>query len=464
MKNLSIKYNFIMEKLKWFFESKWFMLLIGALTFLLWNLKVSFTPYFIFVALLSLIFLSGASLISIANLYFFIFASNRGNNIDTKSYLFIILIILMVIPLELVIIDLVKNRRKYYRSIKHNSIIISMLVLFLIMILSWSVSVNLSSSISNTFIYLITIFIGVLSIFKIERNEENQDKLMFSFFIILLVMSLQFGVRLSEIFKDDINNYEQLKNKQLLLGYVISNHAMPLYSITMIATFYLYVKERKIWLKLIYLIVMMYGLFIILLSLCRASWLGFAFALPFIIFIYIKYTKGWKKEIPYMFVFLVGLAVGAYYFFKLDVFNELIKNGYNYDSGLNGREYLWDLAIKKLNENYLLGTGYGTSKYLIDLSGRWENNYHNLFLQISTCGIVGIIGLMVLVFMSGRRVWINRESLFGMIVLTVFVYTFINGNLDTVYFNKRIEPFFLILFLFLPGKELPDLTYQEELF
>lgn len=464
MENLKIKCNIMLEKLKCFFESKWFMLSLGALTFLLWNFDVSFTPYFIFVGILSLILLSGAEFISIVDLYFFIFASNRGNQIDTSSYLFVILIIVMVIPLELLVIDIIKNRKKYYRSIKHNSIIISMLVLFLIMILSWSVSVKFTSSLSNTFIYLITIIIGVLSVFKIERNEENQDKLMFSFFVVTLVMTMQFGVRLYEICTNDNNTWEQLRSKELQLGYVISNHAIPLYVISMISTFYLYIKENKIWLKVIYFITIISSLFIILVSLCRAAWLGLAFATPFLIYAYIRYTKNWKKESIFLTILVLCGCIGIYYFFKIDVLNQLIKNGYNPDSGLNGRDVLWNVAIDKLNNNYLLGTGYGTSYYLLSEMGRWEHNYHNLFLQISTCGILGIIGLIVVLFMSGRRVWINKGSLFGMIVFAIFVYIFINANLDTVYFNKRIEPFFLILILFLPGRKLKDLTYQEELY
>ena len=85
-----------------------------------------------------------------------------------------------------------------------------------------------------------------------------------------------------------------------------------------------------------------------------------------------------------------------------------------------------------------------------------------MFLQVSQAGILGVITFTTYLFLVLRRV-IRKNDLFSFFVLIVFIYIIVHGMVDTIFFNRKIMPFFCILVMLVPGKPLPDITKQEEL-
>lgn len=457
------KYSLVMSKLKNFFESRFFMIFVALFSVLFWLLDIAFLPYIVFIVVFSLLILSGASFVSLPNLFIYTMAVNRTIKKDINSNSLVFIIIGMLIPFGILIVDIIKNRKLYFKRIKGDSIIISMVLLLIPIIISFIGSVAIKDSLKRTGLYLEIILLPVLYMLKTERNEENNKKLAFSFFAIFLVILFQFIPVFIDILQNDRDTWEQINDKHIGLGWIISNHYMIIVSISMIVMFYLYVAENNYFLKALYLLSLILGGIMSVITFCRASWVGLFCSVPFLLYAYIRYTKNWKREIPYLVSIVVALGVIWLVFNKYDIFDHMFSHATGGDGLGNGRQYLWQYAIDALNDNWIKGSGFGTSHYIITQNGRWEQNYHNLFVQASTAGILGVVVFGVQILMIFRRVFINKGSLFGVIVGTVFIFTIINGSVDTVYFNKVVTPLFMMLFLALPGRKLPDLTYQEDI-
>lgn len=151
---------------------------------------------------------------------------------------------------------------------------------------------------------------------------------------------------------------------------------------------------------LIALLLVIYGLF---LSSKRAPLI--AAILSIVITLLIVSGKNILKKLFILFISFAGLA--ALYFIAVEYVPgfDTIANKFSSlessDAGiLNGRNYLWQLALDLFNESPILGSGYGGYAAYAEKVDAFTSSAHNYYLQLmAELGIVGLI-LYLVAFIS----------------------------------------------------------------
>lgn len=440
--------NTIKQKLKIFLESRIFMLILSIITVCCWAFKQNILSYIFFAISIILIEFSASSYVSLPSLILLLFGGNRGDDIPIKSNLGITFIILMSFGAFLMIFNFCKDFKTNIKKLK-DSMLLSLTILAIVML----ISVINSPVKGTTLVYVLTfslnILITMLMLTRINTLIEKREFIIFSFILVLFTISTEVVIRFFELYENN-NAYFLLSNKLIHLGWRLSNHYIIIINIAVILSAYQYMKTENIFEKLLALIAIVLGYALNGILMCRGSILGMGIcAIPLLI-IYFLYTKNWKREIPFI-LLMLAIVVGSIIFINYSNTAQLClekfkKNG----SDLNGRKELYELAKENFKKNLFIGTGAGSSGYYIKNNFPWNpvNNYHNVFYQMTTCGILGLISLVIYLFTILKRLF--RKDLLALILFILFLYFMIHGQVDTLFFNRKVMPFFTIAIMLLP--------------
>lgn len=449
----------VLEKLKNFLESKWLIAILGFFTVFSWVLKLHFFSYITLLVFVMLILISNASFISVASLFFLFIGGDQNKNFNLKSTGFIIIIILLIPTMLLLIKNLVTNGRKYLLKIKNDWHIYSLLILLFVMLISIMNSPVKGVSLGYCVYFCFNIIVALMIICSVDLTEENKDKVIFSVLVIIWTIAIEVLFKFISI--RDHKIWDIINGKELHLEWAMSNHYIVIINIGVILAFYSYIKAEIVYKKVFSLLSIFIGLILNVLVVCRGAYLGFVPILPLMIIAYVYYTKNWKREIPYLVCSTLTIATCVAICLKTNVLDEVVKQLLNKGTNSTGRFDIYKYALEKFKENYLLGTGAGSSRYFLQkILGLEVYNYHNSFIQIaSTCGIIGLIAFLLYLGVVLFR--IKGLNMFNFFVLIVFVYFFTHGLVDTLFFNRKLMPFLTVLIAMIPKKEVKIFSLEE---
>lgn len=478
------------ELIRDFLSSKKYMFILSLVTVVTWLFNAPMIALFFALLSISLIYYfkakEGALLCSV----FMIFAGAWSIHFDYHEIKDIVGLVLAIptgiFALYLIIKDIVINRKSYANKIKDNYVLYSLLLIFVVMILSLiSYSYNNVSikHFFNSLGYIVSLLtlplFGFIALLKMDNKKKNLDNILFPFVIIIFTIFVEMMLRLGYVayniynektilssdnhyiytqksyilFDSFIDNLkEAISKKEVSLFWELCNHFVGLTMISLSMVIYLALKTKDKIIKIFSYIAIAMALIIFILSTCRASWIGLAAAV--VIFGYVIINNYFKEKYVFKLNIIFTAFLGVCFIFAIVLV--LMKK---IDLDLNGRDYLYDKAHETFYRYPLLGSGAGTSHYqLIDAEGGAVYNYHNLFYQAaSDTGMIGLLALMTFIMAVSFRIY-NNKSLFSYFVMMSFIYLLGHGLVDNVIHNQIIAPFLIYIIMLLPSKNNPCIT------
>lgn len=450
--------NKLMEVLSKFFESKYFLLVLSILTVINYYFNLGFCTYVEAAIFIALIFISKAQLLYSPSILIFVLAGGITKIPDFKSVGFILFCVLMSIILVILILDIIKKRKDVLKITCSNSFVISNFLLIFVMLLSLITSVDRFTSLAAIVGFLINPLFMYFVLLNTKINDRSKDSLAYSFVAIFYVIFAMVLIRFFKVLPD--HDFKEILFDKAFFNFewCHSNHYCSILAISSIFGIYLVInkfKEINIFNKIICLFPLLGTVLICIFIVSRGPLLALCASIGiYYILTIFKYWKNKKVSIT-----LISI-LGALMICSLLVYFLVLKDAFG-DKGFNGREELWNVAIKHFKENLILGTGYGTQRiFIMAETPQTVYNYHNYFLQISTCGIIGIIAFVIYLI---NVIWhcFNKLNWFNIAFISIFALFLINGFVDTLFFSNTIMPLFSICLCYLSLKPI-ELKIEEK--
>lgn len=456
----NININLISNKLKSFFESIYFILLISILTIINYQFNLGLLTYSLSCIFVSLMLLTKSNFTSITSIFIFLLAGGLLTPPNFKSIGFILTCFTGLILIISLIYYIIKNNKKILINNITNSFIITTILLVIIMLLSTITSVNPIRTIGRIGVFFVNILLMFSVVSTTENNDNNRINLansLISIFYTLLVLIIFRIFRLLE----DMPLSQIAYNKNLFhLGFALSNHYVPIMVIGSIASIYVILQKNiklRIYQWIIYILPIILMPLVCIFLCARGSTLGYVCALAsiYILFIIKNYNN---KKIFYICISILLISILTFIILYINgIFDNVIDLYTKYDNTLNGREELWPVAIEQFKKHWFLGTGYGTQRlFIIKYTSQTVYNYHNYYLQISTCGILGIIVFTIYLINIFYHLIRKNQTYFDIFVSGVFVLFLTTGFFDTMFFSIKIMPPFSIIICFLEKKSIEN--------
>ncbi len=418
--------NKYFEKIKTFIDSKYFTIVMSAIivfchTFDLFNLSIILLSI-----VASLILITKAN---IMNVFMPVCLALIGNehNANPKSPMFYIALATLTAPVVLLIIDIIRNKLKI-----RNKIFLSTALLILCAFISLINTPSFSDSFNG--IKTLGIFLASTIYFssRIYDKKSAFNIFCYMFMWIGMVVFLQMQIYL---LKDASNMFKLIKDKQIMLGWGISNHYVGVLILSFIATFYLLYISKK-WL---YIIPMIVNTVAIVLTMSRGGYLAFAVIVVMMFLAVLYYAKDKKQIIKYYIIAGVSGLVLLFIFYQvglLDKFMDLIfSREINNDVfAMNGRTPVYNTAIRRFKNHILIGNGLFSSHYYmaLDINAKLYF-YHNYILQtMSDLGILGLIAFGYFIFTIVKPLF--KKNIASTALLMMIVYYLVHGLLDTTFY------------------------------
>lgn len=454
---LNININLISTKLKSFFESFYFILLISILTIINYHFKLGLLTYSLSCIFVSLMLLTKSNFTSMPSIFIFLLASGCLEPPNFKSIGFILTCFTGLILIISLIYLIITNRKKVLINSITNSFIITTLLLVIVMLLSMITSVNPIGTIGRIGVFFVNILLMFSVIFTTENTDNNRinlaNSLVFIFYTILVLIIL----RIFRLLEDMPMSQIAYNKNWFDLGWALSNHYVPIMVIGSLASVYIILKKYitlRIYEWVIYILPIILMPLVCIFLCARGATLGYVCALAsiYILFIIKNYNN---KKIFYTSIGILLIAILTIIILYISgVFDNIIELYTKYDNTLNGREELWPVAIEQFKKHWFLGTGYGTQRiFIIKYTSQTVYNYHNYYLQISTCGILGIIVFTIYLINIFYHL-IKKQSYFDIFVSGIFILFLTTGFFDTMFFSIKIMPLFSIIICFLDKKSI----------
>lgn len=433
-------------------ESKYFLIFITLLTIFNYMFKVGMWTYIEGGVILIIMMITNSKYVYMPSFVIFILSAGLTNAPNYKSFSFIFACIIGVFLVITLIYKIILDYKKILRITASNSFIISTILLLLAMVISLIISVNKITTIAAIAGFSVNLIVMYFVLSSVKISVDAKYKLADSFVAIFYIIFSMVLMRFFNLMaKYSIKSF--IFNKVYFhLGWDYSNHYCSMMVLSFIFAGYVLISKWRdlSWYKRILytfpipsivltcIIVSargpLYGLFVTLIC-------------GFILFI-IKYRNNKKILLSSICLSIISVvcAILLYIFVIRDAFG---------GKGLNGRQEIWLVAWNHFKNNWFLGTGYGTQRiFIMAETTQTVYNYHNYFLQISTCGIVGIIAFTIYLLNIGWHC-INKFDWFNIAFISIFVLFLVNGFVDTLFFSNKIMPLFSICLCYV------DLKPQE---
>lgn len=441
--------NNIFIKLSTFFESKYFLILISILTIFNYMFKFGMWTYIEVGVMLIIMMITNSKYVYMPSIVIFILGGGLTKVPNFKSFSFIFACVIGSLLIITLIYKIIVNYKKVFSITASNSFIISTIILLLTMILSLITSINKTTTLAAIGGFSVNLVVMYFVLSSVKVSNDTKYKLADSFVAIFYVIFSMVLMRFFKLLSEYSLKTFIFDKSYFHLGWDYSNHYCSMMILSFIFSVYILITKWHdlSWYQKILHIFPILSIFLtcIIVS-ARGPLYGLfgSIVCGFILFI-IRYRKNKKILISSCACVIVAsiISVLVYIFVLKDLFG---------NKGLNGRPELWNLAIKHFKEHLFLGTGYGTQRiFIMAETTQTVYNYHNYFLQISTCGIVGIIAFIIYLLNVGWHC-INKLDWFNIAFITIFALFLINGFVDTLFFSNKIMPLFSICLCYIDLK------------
>lgn len=452
-------------------ESPWAMVAICFLTVLFYCLEIKYFQYCVYSLVFILLIITKAKwYIAPLNLIM-VLASSRFNGdfsyFNLQSVGFIFDLIFGVILFGFLGYDLVINFKDYLNSFKKNWLLYSLLFMLASMIISLVYSPVINLSLMCILGQILTIYIMMIIPLKIDFDEMGKKMMMFSFILTTWVIGFEcLFVFFNVYFIEKIGIYEIMNQKLLNLGWAISNRYAVICNIGFLGCLYWYVNYPNLKNRLFALASALFAILIIVLSACRAAYLGLLVIIPLIVAFYICYylkLDDRRKEKKYLLSILSAFALVIVIGFCCGFFQDIFQSVKDYGFSLNGRDAVWHTAINAFHRHPLIGCGPLSGSYYINLeAGRdYVNNYHNYFLDaLATTGVIGLLAFLFFMYVLIHRCLIKNSS-YAIILSILIVYFLVNGFVDSLFLNYQLMPIMLMPYALLPDNGILKVKNQS---
>lgn len=328
-------------------------------------------------------------------------------------------------------------------------------IFILLFALSTIFPVLLNGTVSLGVMYSIFTLLGIC--LYVNRNINNFTELikglyyLFSVIIIINFVSIM-------IFPNGIPG-SMPNNPIFFLGAknTIQITILPAISIILLYSYYMYKKLRFI--PLILLIICFISLYF--------SGSGTALVIMGLAVIFLSmykfYSLSFKTYILVYFFIFVSIVI-----LRLQevLFGELITNYLNKDISFTGRTYIWDIALEKIKQSWLIGYGRGNSVIFESTSSSFfykpTEETHNGFLEILlNSGLIGLVVLFSILFVIGNRLDKYKHHIISRVLSFSIISFLIMGLVESVFY--KIE-FWIILVISFNIDKIVVLLNKKKLF
>ncbi len=425
-----------------------------------WSLRTNYIQYIFLCVIIFFFVLCKASAKNFLAIVIFYEASFGKEKFITSGPGFIALIVVGVITAIYVVVEFFRhNLKNNLKILIKNSIFQALLILLLVMLISLINAEAFMMSLGQIGVFSLNILFTVIAILYFENSKENRDYIAYSLVTFMVICVSQF--LLNVLYTYLTNNAETfwylLKDKKIDVGWSVGNHLTIPINMGIAASIYLFFRFSNIKSRLLMIILSIYGVVGIMMTYSRASLIGLA-AIIVVFIIYAIYSKTIKLSIKTVLITLCVtvpvIIVLLWSGFLTKYLSRLFEIGF----WSNGRTDLWNLAWNLFKDNWIIGTGWGTSKYYITtILNRPEYNYHNFVIQMTTCGILGIIALIYYLGVVFKNIF--SIKLFNVFTIAILLQFLTHGMLDTVLFNKFFMPFLSYMIVISYKNKINEVNY-----
>ncbi|WHY86073.1 O-antigen ligase family protein [Neobacillus novalis] len=309
-------------------------------------------------------------------------------------------------------------------------------IFILLFALSTLFPVLLNGTVSLGVMYSIFTLLGIC--LYVNRNINNFTELIRGLYYLFSVIIIINFVSII-IFPNGIPG-SMPNNPIFFLGAknTIQITILPAISIILLYSYYMYEKLRFI--PFILLIISFISLYF--------SGSGTAIVIMGLAVIFLSiykfYSLSFKTYILVYFLIFVSIVI-----LRLQevLFGELITNYLNKDISFTGRTYIWDIALEKIKESWLIGYGRGNSVIFENTSNSFfykpTEETHNGFLEVLlNSGLIGIVVLFSILFVIGNRLDKYKHHIISRVLSFSIISFLIIGLVESVFY--KIE-FWIIL-------------------
>ena len=287
--------------------------------------------------------------------------------------------------------------------------------------------------ISNFYFLLFFIFLSLnLSLSKNKKKKINRLISVVglsSFFIAIYAVAQYFGydfLTWSEPAYITKRSMSTLGQPNFLGSFLIMTIPLLAYSIK---------NYKRIWLKVIYAVFLIFNIWALICSGSRGAWVGLILSLFLSLFIF--YFK--KNRLVFYFGIVIIIFVGIILFFSNSAVGERFRSAFNFESGSSSvRISIWQASFKAIENRWW---GYGLENQAEALVPYYEVDWaesdkinsipdraHNLFLDhLITLGIIGLLLFLWFYFYFFRLIYKSEQKsedkfLFKMFFISLLAY------------------------------------------
>lgn len=441
--------NNILRNISLFLESKYFLALISILTVLNFSINAGLWTYIEAGIILIFMMISKSSFVYVPSIFIFIIGGGLTSLPNYKSSSFVLTCIVGFFLIVVLVYNIIKKGKELICISFSNSFLITTLLFVVVILLSAITSVKPLTTMGALGGFLINIIVMYYILLSVKPDDLSKNKLANSFIAIFYVIFSMVIIKFIRVLQYNTIKDIIFNKGYFSLGWGHPNHYASILSICSIFAIYKFISTFKTSniISKIWSIFPLFGTIATCIFLsARGPLVGLVAALSSIFILTIlKYRNNKKIFLSSICLAIISFvcAVLLYIFVIHDAFG---------GKGLNGRQEIWPVAWNHFKNNWLLGTGYGTQRiFIMAETTQTVYNYHNYFLQISTCGIVGIIAFIIYLLNVGWHC-INKLDWFNIAFISIFALFLVNGFVDTLFFSNKIMPLFSICLCYIDLK------------
>ncbi len=266
-----------------------------------------------------------------------------------------------------------------------------------------------SKSIGSIVLFFIMFFLLTSHKANLKELKFISNCFMFSGFIISVLLF---------IFKSE---YEMGRYTYPVFDRLMEPNYLASYlSITFLFSIKKIILSKKIFPKILYILISFSILYAMLLTGSRAAFLSTVIASIFLLFYDIKYSC--LKIFSIIILFLI-----VFFLLPQNLIDRFVINPY-YDDSNRIRLALWENAISFIKEKPFLGYGVSSGQAITNFASA-----HNTFLSVAlNFGIIGLISYCMILFKYIKLLFTRDMFLFAAIFISLMVTSMIITNYNTI--------------------------------